>query len=153
MLQILALAAWFATPEATNSSASLALGRPRWVAAANLAKLIGMCVLLPLGYHLHGFQGALIAYAASELFRYAASTVGVYRRGLPTLRQDIECSVMVAISSIAAHFIVEYEAARGMPAFVQAASVFVVVTAIWWRWLYPYAGQALRKVRERQAAA
>ena len=152
MLQLLALAAWFATPEATNSSASLALGRPRWVAAANLAKLIGMCVLLPIGYYLHGFQGALIAYAVSELFRYAASTVGVYRRGLPTLRQDIECSIMVAISSIAAHFIVEFESARGMPAFLQAFSVFVVVTAIWWRWLYPYAGQTLRKMRERRAA-
>jgi len=153
MLQILALAAWFATPEATNSSASLALGRPRWVAAANLAKLIGMFLLLPLGYHLDGFRGALIAYAGSELFRYAASTVAVYRFRLPTLRQDIECSVMVAVSSLVAHFVVEYEAARGLPAFVQAASVFVVVTAIWLPWLYPYVGQTLRKVRERRAAA
>jgi hypothetical protein len=52
-----------------------------------------------------------------------------------------------------AHFVVEYESARGLPAFVQAVSVFVVVTAIWSPWLYPYVGQTLRKVRERQAAA
>lgn len=152
MLQLLALAAWFSTPETTNSCASLASGFPRWVAFANFAKLVGMCLLLPLGYHLAGFPGALMAYAAAEVFRYAASTVGVYRRGLPTLRQDIECTLVVAVASVAAHYTVEYLAGRGFPALVQAFAVFVVVSAIWARWLFPYAGQALRKVRSQRDA-
>ncbi|MEY2929259.1 MAG: hypothetical protein RL033_8, partial [Pseudomonadota bacterium] len=49
MLQCLAVGAWFATPEATNSSASLACGAPRWVALANFSKLVGMMILLPVG--------------------------------------------------------------------------------------------------------
>jgi hypothetical protein len=106
-----------------------------------------MILLLPLGYHLAGFPGALMAYAAAEVFRYAASTVGVYRRGLPTLRQDIECTLIVAVASVAAHYTVEYLSGRGHPALVQAFAVFVIVSAIWARWLFPYAGQALRKVR------
>jgi O-antigen/teichoic acid export membrane protein len=151
MLQLLALGAWFSTPETTNSSASLASGFPRWVAFANFGKLVGMCLLLPVGYYLAGFPGALTAYAASELFRYAASTVGVYRRGLPTVKQDVECTLVVAVASIAGHYTVEFLAARGVPALLQALAVFVVVSVVWARWLLPYVGQALRKVRAREA--
>ena len=151
MLQLLALGAWISTPETTNSCASLAQGFPRWVAAANFGKLVGMCLLLPLGYYLWGFPGALGAYAAAEVLRYAAATIGVYRRGLFTMRQDFECSAVVVVASLAAHYTVEYLAARGLPAFVQALGVFVIVSAIWARWLFPYAGQALRKVRARRA--
>jgi O-antigen/teichoic acid export membrane protein len=147
MLQLLALAAWIATPEVTNSSASLALGRPRWMAAGNLGKLIGMILLLPLGYHLGGFRGALLGYVGSELFRYAASTLGVYRRGLSTVRQDLECSGVVLVASFAAHSLVAYLSAQQLPALVQASGVFVVVTAIWGPWLFPYAKPVLDKVR------
>jgi O-antigen/teichoic acid export membrane protein len=151
MLQLLALGAWISTPETTNSSASLAQGYPRWVAAANFGKLVGMCALLPIGYWLWGFPGALSAYAAAEVFRYAASTAGVYRRGLPTIRQDLECSAVVLVASAAAHYLVEYLEARDMPALVQALAVFVVVSAIWARWLLPYVGPALRRFRRKAA--
>jgi O-antigen/teichoic acid export membrane protein len=147
MLQLLALGAWISTPETTNSCASLAAGFPRWVAAANFGKLVGMCVLLPIGYLLWGFPGALGAYAAAEVFRYAASTVGVYKRGLPTMRQDLECTIVVVVASAAAHYLVQYLEARGLPALVQAFGVFVLVSAIWARWLLPYVGPALRRFR------
>jgi O-antigen/teichoic acid export membrane protein len=152
MLQLLALGAWISTPETTNSAASLASGFPRWVAFANFGKLVGMCLLLPVGYYFGGFPGALLAYATSELFRYAASTVGVYRRGLPTMKQDFQCSLVVAVASIAAHYTVEVLAGRGAPALLQAFAVFVIVSVVWAPWLFPYAGQALRKVRGRRAA-
>ncbi|HTV19204.1 MAG TPA: oligosaccharide flippase family protein [Polyangiaceae bacterium] len=152
MLQLLALGAWISTPETTNSAASLAQGFPRWVAASNFAKLVGMCLLLPIGFYWWGFPGALAAYAASETFRYAASSVGVYRRGLSTMRQDIECSAVVVVASAAAHFLVKYLDARGLPAFVQALAVFVVVSAIWARWLLPYVGPALLRFRARKSA-
>jgi O-antigen/teichoic acid export membrane protein len=139
MLQLLALAAWIAAPEATNSSASLAMGLPRWVAASNLAKLVGMLVLVPLGYHFGGFPGALIGYATAELFRYAASTVGVYRRGLPTLSQDLLFSGVVLVSSVASKLSVDALSARGVSGILQALVVFVLATLIWSPWLWPYA--------------
>jgi O-antigen/teichoic acid export membrane protein len=151
MLQLVAVGAWISTPETTNSTASLAAGYPRWMAFSNFGKLVGMILLLPLGYYFAGFPGALAAYAGAELFRYAASTVGVYRRGLPTLRQDIEFSLVVAVASLAAHYTVEVLAARGLPPILQALAVFLIVSAIWARWLFPYVGQTLRKVRARRA--
>src|SRR5690606_2697636 len=151
MLQLLALGAWIATPETTNSCASLAQGFPRWVAAANFGKLVGMCLMLPIGYHLWGFPGALGAYAAAEVVRYGAATAGVYRRGLTTMRQDLECSAVVLVASLSAHYVVEYMSARGLPAILQALGVFVIVSAIWARWLLPYVGPALRKFRGQAA--
>lgn len=152
MLQLLALGAWFATPECTNSCASLALGYPRWVAASNFGKLVGMILLLPIGYQLGGFAGALAAYAAAEIFRYAASTFGVRRRGLPTVRQDLKCTAIVLVASLAAHYTVEFLAARNVPAFPQALAVFLIVSAIWAPWLLPYATPVLRKFLSKKAA-
>jgi len=138
MLQLLAVGAWISTPETTNSSANLACGHPRWVAAANLGKLLGMIVLLPIGYEWGGFRGALIAYAASELFRYATSTVGVYQRGLRTLRQDLGFSVVVVVSSLCSMFVMAQLHAQGVGVWLRALSVFVVATLIWMPWLFPY---------------
>jgi O-antigen/teichoic acid export membrane protein len=150
MLQLLALAAWIAAPEATNSSASLAMGLPRWVAASNLAKLVGMLVLVPLGYHLGGFPGALIGYATAELFRYAASTMGVYRRGLPTVSQDLVFSAVVLVSSMASKLSVDLLAARGVPAILQALVVFILASLIWSPWLWPYARDMWGRVAARR---
>jgi O-antigen/teichoic acid export membrane protein len=151
MLQLLALAGWIAAPEATNSSASLACGMPRWVAAANLAKLAGMVMLVPLGYHLGGFPGALIGFATAELFRYAASTVGVYRRGLPTLSQDLLFSTVVLVSTVAGKLSVDFLSARGAPAILQALVVFVLATLIWSPWLLPYARDMWNRIAARRA--
>ncbi len=152
MLQLLALAAWFATPEATNNSASLACGYPRWVAASNFAKLLGMLVLLPLGYRIAGFPGALVGYAAAELFRYAASTVGVYQRGLRTGLQDLEFSCVVFTVSVVSNFTVDWLHARGIHVIVQAIVVFVLATLIWSPWLWPYARDMLRRLEARRAS-
>jgi O-antigen/teichoic acid export membrane protein len=151
MLQLLALSMWFAAPEATNSSASLACGHPRWVAAANLAKLVGMLVLLPLGYHYAGFRGALIAYAMTELFRYVASTIGVYRRGLPTASQDLQLSGVVLVSALSAWGVVRLLEARRVHVALQALVVFVLVTVIWGYWLAPYVRDMLRRIEARRA--
>jgi O-antigen/teichoic acid export membrane protein len=151
MLQCLAIGAWFATPEATNSSASLACGQPRWVALANFSKLVGMLILLPIGYAYGGFPGALLAYAASELFRYAASTVGVYRRGLPTMRQDAGFTLVVIASSLSSLFALGRMQAAGVHVVLQALAVFLITTLVWLPWLLPYLKDLLRRVKGRFA--
>jgi O-antigen/teichoic acid export membrane protein len=153
MLQLLALGAWFATPEATNSSALLACGQPRWVAAGNLGKLIGMFVFLPLGFRLGGFPGALLGYAASELPRYAVSTFGVYRRGLRTVTQDILFTAVVLASSAISYWTVIQLRERGFHSVLQSFVVFIVASIVWSPWLWPYARQMLHKVQARLARA
>jgi O-antigen/teichoic acid export membrane protein len=151
MLQLLAVGAWLATPEATNSSASLAAGQPRWVAAGNFAKLIGMLTLIPLGYYWQGFPGALIAYSAAEIFRYAASTAGVYRRGLRTVRQDLGFTLVVITSSACSLLALREAQQRGAHVVLEAVIVFVVTTLIWLPWLWPYLKDALGRLGRRFA--
>ena len=150
-MQLLAVGAWISTPEATNSSALLAGGQPRWVAFGNFSKLVGMVALIPLGYVWYGFPGALTAYALSELFRYGASTFGVYRRGLPTLRQDAGFTLVVAAASLCSLFVLHQLQGYGAHVVVQALGVFVVTTLIWIPWLWPYLHDVLKRLERRFA--
>jgi O-antigen/teichoic acid export membrane protein len=153
MLQLLAIGYWFATPDQTNMYANLAQGRPRWLAAANFGKLVGMVLLIPLGYALGGFPGALTGFAMSELFRYAVSTTGVMRHGLSTIRQDLGVSVVVALAAVAGRYTVHFLSDRGVHVVLQCLAVFVVVTSIWLPWLWPYLKEAAARVRARLGRA
>lgn len=153
MLQLLAVAYWCGTPEATNTQAALAAGQPRWVAAGHFAKLIGMIALMPLGYHLGGFPGALIGFVASELMRYAASALAAYKLKLPALKQDLGFTLVVAVASFAAWFGARLLEGMGMHTIVQALGVFVIATVCWLPWLLPYFGMAFERLRRRRQNA
>ena len=152
MLQVLAVAAWIATPDQTNSCALLASGSPRWLAAANFGKLVGMVALIPLGYAVAGFPGALVAYAASGLFRYVVFTTGVYRHGLRTLSQDLGMGAVVAVAALAGYGCVQLLSGEGVHVVLQCLAVFVVVTLIWLPWLLPYLRDAVARLRQRGRA-
>ena len=85
--------------ENANGTALLALGQPKWIAAANAAKLVGILVLIPLGYAQFGFPGAVVGFAGSELVRYAISVLGAYRHKVACLRQDLEFSALVVATT------------------------------------------------------
>jgi len=151
MVQLLALAGWFGTPEAANTAAVLARGKPVWMVIANGAKLVGMISLIPLGFYLGGFPGALLGYVASELFRYVFSALAVYRLGLPALRQDAGYSAVVAVASLAGWLSARGLDALGYPVFVQALAVFGVVSLVWLPWLLPYLRTMATKFQARFA--
>ena len=153
MVQLLALAGWFGTPEAANTAAILALGKPMWLVVGNGAKLVGMFTLIPLGFHFADFPGALAGYVASELFRYAFSSIALRRLGLTAWRQDIGYSAAVAVSSLSGWLAARGLEALGCPVFVQAIAVFLAATITWLPWLRPYLKTALDKVRGRLARA
>ncbi len=98
MLQFLALGAWFQIQECTNGSALLALGDAKWVAAGNGAKVAGLVLLVPLGYTLWGFQGAILGLAGADLFRYAVSLTGLLKHGLRVFRGDIGLDLLLGLS-------------------------------------------------------
>lgn len=96
IVQFLAAMSWFQILENTNGSALLATGRSDWMAGGNAAKLAGMLVLIPTGFALGGFGGALAGLVAAEALRYLVSALGVRRRGLHVLAVDGRFTVGVA---------------------------------------------------------
>jgi len=151
MVQLLALAGWFGTPEAANTAAVLALGKPMWLVIGNAAKLIGMFTLIPLGFYLGDFPGALAGYVASELFRYAFSSLALRRLGLTAWRQDVGYSTAVAVASLAGWLSARGLAAVGCPVIVQALAVFIAVSLVWLPWLLPYLRTLKTKLQARFA--
>ncbi len=96
ILQYLSVVAWFQVLECTNGAALLARGRVGWVAAGNAAKLAGMLALLPLGFHLGGFRGALGGLILSEALRYLTSARGAAAIGLGRLGRDAALTLATA---------------------------------------------------------
>jgi O-antigen/teichoic acid export membrane protein len=141
IVQILSIGTWFLALEMTNGSALLAQGKAKWVAAGSAAKLCGMVVLIPLGFYLYGFKGAVLGFAASEIFRYFVSLVGAARSSLRGYRQDLLWTIMIAVTVVLGVATRETVARAGVRAFseqharagafVEGAAIFIVITAVW----------------------
>jgi O-antigen/teichoic acid export membrane protein len=156
IIQILSVGVWLASLESANSTAMLAMGEPKWLAAGNASKLVGMAVLIPLAYLLFGFPGAVAGLAGSELPHYLTSVIGTRRRKVSCLAQDIRLTVLVgvtgAIGLFAAHWIgpmVQNMSVRPakLGIFIEGLVIFIFTSALW-------ALVLLRdRLRKRQAAA
>ncbi|MEM7435730.1 MAG: oligosaccharide flippase family protein [Myxococcota bacterium] len=133
MLQVLAAGPWFGVVmDGTNGVALLALGHSRWMAMASGAKLIAMAALIPLGWHLGGFLGAMLGVAVSDVVRYLVSMAGVLRFGLDGRLQDLKLTSIVAISAFVGWLSVQGLIAIGWTnLFLHAVAVFIVVTLVW----------------------
>jgi O-antigen/teichoic acid export membrane protein len=100
ILQYLSAAAWFQVLECTIGAALLAKGRAEWVSAGSAAKVAGLLVAIPAGYHLAGFQGALAGLVVSEALKYFVSSVGAARNGLGWLGRDWALSAAIGGTSV-----------------------------------------------------
>lgn len=150
MLRILALSAWFQVLESTNGAATLAMGRVNALAANRAAKLAGMLVLVPVGFHLAGFAGALAGLAASDVVKYAASLLGLRKRRLWTLALDLAFTLGVAAVAGAASLAAGALASRQPSRLAALLAAAAVVCALWgaglgWAWR--------RRARTREAGA
>jgi O-antigen/teichoic acid export membrane protein len=147
ILQFLSVAAWFQILESSNGAALLAMGHTHWKAWIGAAKLAGLVVLLPLGFHLDGFRGALVGLILSDVVKYATSSIGVASHGLRALPSDAGLTAAVAAVSWAGFYAgnaVASGSGRNLGPFVVAAAA---VACVWGPVLLWY----LRRERERRA--
>lgn len=140
IVPILAASAWLYVLENANGTALLALGHPKFLAAGNLAKLLGMVVLIPLGMKLHGFFGAVIGYAFSEFFRYVVCSVALASLRIKIFLHDVALTSWVmataGVGMLAAHWLRAHLAPLAVrhlraAAFVEAALVASFVGIGW----------------------
>jgi O-antigen/teichoic acid export membrane protein len=131
IIPLLAVGGWFAALENTNSNAALSLGKPKWLAAANGAKVVGMATVVPLGAVLGGFPGAIMGLTLSDGFKYLVSAIGAVRLGVSGWRQDIVLSLGIAAVSACAMGVRHLVGAEQFPAVLDALLVTILATAAW----------------------
>lgn len=131
IIQLLALGSWFTVLESTNAAALLARGKAKWVAASNAGKLVGMLVLIPIGYALGGFAGAVAGLAFSDVFKYAVSAFAATKAGLRGWPQDLRLSAWVFASAWLGWFLAGLVQRDGASRLTVALVVFLAVTLAW----------------------
>lgn len=147
ILQYLSAAAWFQVLECTNGAALLAKGRVRWVAAGSAVKVLGMLALIPIGYRLGGFPGALAGVVASEALKYLTAATGAAVAGLRDFRTDALLTGAVAGSATVGHAAGRAAAEGGLGRFWALTAALAVVLVPW------AALAACHLARERRATA
>jgi len=142
----------------TYGAALLAVGRPRAAAAGWLAKVVGIAVLVPLGFYVAearqaglGFFGAVLGFAASELMRYAASLVACRALAPTSVRSDVWLTLMVTgISSLGALF-EWWLRDTGVNVVLRSLLIATVVTLAWLPVGGPMLSERLAQRRARRA--
>lgn len=131
IVQFLALAGWFTVLESTNSAVLLARGEAHWTAASGSAKLIGMLLLIPAGYALAGFRGAVAGLAASEVLKYGVSAFAVTRAGLRGWPQELRLTGWLLATAGLGWLAARVCAHEGWSPGATSGLVFAVVTLAW----------------------
>lgn len=113
-IPLLSMASIFQILEVTSGSALLAKGKAQYIALGSLAKVIGLAVLIPLGFYNHipwlsgGIESAIVCIAGAEFARYLVSAVSARREGLPVFRFD----VMLALGAVATYLLADLIGSR-----------------------------------------
>ncbi|MEG4989456.1 oligosaccharide flippase family protein [Microcoleus sp. BR0-C5] len=94
MMPILALGIWHTTLYNMMGSCLLAVGKSQYQAMGNLLTFVNLCISIPLGYHLKGNLGAVIAIALGDLPTYVVTNYGLWREGLTCFWQDIQLTAL-----------------------------------------------------------
>lgn len=149
ILQLLALGSWFYVLAGPSGSALLAVGQPRWLAVANGAKVLGIAILVPAGFWVAEFRGAVVGFAAAEGLRYAALAAGAHGVGLGTVWRDLLVSVLLALAALVGLSTGDAVAVRGFGSPASLVGSLATTSALWMGFSYLLArldGKSLRVV-------
>jgi O-antigen/teichoic acid export membrane protein len=103
IVQILGVGAWFQMLEILIDAMLWGLAKAHVSGFSNLAKVLALAVLAPVGYWLYGVPGLIVGFVATDLVRYGVSMW--YARqyyGAPILRYDLSLCLLIASVSLAA---------------------------------------------------
>jgi len=129
MIPILALGIWHRTLHNLMGSCLLAVGKSQYPAIGNLLTLVILCIGIPLGYHLKGNLGALIAVAVSDIPTYAVITYGLWREKLSCFWQDIQLTALF-VGVLAAIILCRYALGGGLPLDKLSAADMIPINSL-----------------------
>ncbi len=162
VVQLLSVGSWFLVLGSLYGAMLLAHGRPSWVTAGHVAKLVAMAVLIPIGYlvgrdaHPEGdLAGAVAGFALAEVFRYAVTQVAARGGlGLRGLGLDARLTALVlgvgGVGAASATLLTEL----GWHPVVRALIIASVVSLAWAPLGWPYLQRWMRRrIRARERPA
>ena len=129
MIPILALGIWHRTLHNLMGSCLLALGKSQYPAMGNLLTFVNLCIGIPLGYHLKGNLGALIAVAVSDIPTYVVITYGLWREKLSCFWQDIQLTALF-VGVLAAIILCRYALGGGLPIDKLSAADMIPINSL-----------------------
>lgn len=101
MLSLLLIGAWFSVLSTLNEAMLLGAGKPAFNSATNILRFAVLAIVLPAGYYLLGFPGAVGAAILSELARYIFVGIGQHRLKLGFWTQDGVATLLVVLVVLA----------------------------------------------------
>ena len=129
MIPILALGIWHRTLHNLMGSCLLALGKSQYPAMGNLLTFVNLCIGIPLGYHLKGNLGALMAVAVSDIPTYVVITYGLWREKLSCFWQDIQLTALF-VGVLAAIILCGYALGGGLPINKLSAADMIPINSL-----------------------
>lgn len=94
MIIILGCGLWHTLLAATITPVLLSIQKAYYHTVAMACYCLTLFVCLPLGFHLWGMLGAVIAVAISDLPVYLVSSIGMMHEGLSFIRQDAKLTLL-----------------------------------------------------------
>lgn len=149
MVQLLGIGVWFNVLSATVESVMLARGESGRIAIANGAKVVGMAILMPIGWVVADFPGAIAGFTASELFRWVGSLLLARRAGLRGLGQAFAYTLMLGATALLGWGSSLAGQALGLHVAVEALLIAVVVSLAWAPLAKGVVAKGLRRLRRR----
>lgn len=100
ILQYSALGAWFNVTLGTpRNQALLAKAMPKHTAAANFCKVVALCIMVPAGHMIAGFEGSILAYALTSAVRYLVLALANSKLGVGGFLQDVSLTAILLLGS------------------------------------------------------
>jgi O-antigen/teichoic acid export membrane protein len=137
IIPILAIGSWFHALENCNTKPMLAIGQPKWLAATNSAKVLGMLAFIPGGYmlgHRHGigFEGAVWGLTCADLLKCGVSVFATVRTRISAWQQDLALTFGIALISGLGWVTRSFATRAHLPTLLEGMVVFAVVSGAWW---------------------
>ena len=151
IVQFLAAGLWFSSLGQMNHTALLAVGDSRWGAVMNIAKVIGLAIFIPIGWHYWEFPGAVAAISFAETFRYGSSVIGTKRHGVHLFLSDCRFTLQVAGTAIGGLFLSAWLQQFPWPTALLFISTGSAITLVWLPLLIPAGLQFYRRHQAERA--
>jgi O-antigen/teichoic acid export membrane protein len=114
IMPLLCTGMWFSILYWTMSQVLLAIGKPLYAAQCNMVRFVVVAVGLPVGFHLSGLLGGVIAIAISDFPLYVTNLFALQREKLSCLVQDFQATALFA-GCLTGLLVLRYSLGWGLP--------------------------------------